>query len=257
MAEDKVESTMPPSVEHPRKKRTAFWSSLIAGLYLMTLALATAVYTNASSIDLLTEGVRQNVDLAAVGLDEDSAETFALRTLSYLQGNSDEWDISQVVGESILPIPEAFMAHMANVRYWFAPADTLLFMGRMIVLLALPWVLLGVKRGRKVCFSLKGYYTGALILLVFIAGMGVWSVLDFQGMWHLLHKVIIPDGIFSAAEPIMQLFPLQLFAGYAEPVFTAFGIISALLLIAPLIWGMKAYASNKEGSPPHKPRDSK
>ncbi len=241
MAEDKTD---PSSL---RKKQSSFWISLMVALFLMALSLATALYYNASQVSLLTEGIQQNVDLAAVGLDNDSVEPFAVLTLAYLRGHTKEWELYGMLEEPLLPVSGAFMSHMATLRSWFAPVELLLFLGLSIVLLLLPWALYGFKRNKD-RFSFRGYYTGALVPLVFIVGVGLWGAFDFEGLWNLLHMVLIPDGLFSAAEPIMQLFPVQLFAGYAKPVAVTFGIMAAVVLASPLLPCITSPSSKKTTS---------
>ncbi len=232
---DKVDPSKLLSEKNLQKKRNAFWTCLIAAFLLVALALGAAVYYNATKVSLLTEGIQQHVDLAAVGLTEDSAKTFAVSTLGYLQGQTGEWAPLLVVGDHILPIPDSFKAHMATVKGWFGSATAVLLAGVAIALVLLGRALIGVKGSKKGSFSLGGYYIGALVPLVLIAGVGLWGYFSFDSLWNLLHKALIPDGIFSATEPVMQLFPVGLFAGYAKPVALTFAVLAAVVLALPLI----------------------
>lgn len=220
---------------NPKGKRNAFWMCLIAGLLLMALALGAAVYDNMTKVSLLEAGIVQNVNLSAVGMDESSAKSFAVSTLAYLQGNAQHWDPIIVVGDHIMPIPQTFKDHMETVKGWFSSAPAVLLTGVGIVVLLLGWALIGTKRSKKSGFSAKGYYLGACVPLVLIVGIGLWGVLGFDSFWSVLHETLIPDGIFSATEPIMQLFPLELFQGYLGPVAITFGILAAIVLILPLL----------------------
>lgn len=232
---DKVDPSKLLSEKNLQKKRNSFWTCLIAAFLLIALALGAAVYYNATKVSLLTEGIQEHVNLGAVGLDESRAERFAEDTLNYLQGNANEWAPVLRIGDHILPIPEAFKSHMATVKGWFTSATAVLLAGLAIALVLLGRALIGVKGAKKGSFSLGGYYIGALVPLVLIAGVGLWGAFNFESLWNLLHQTLIPDGIFSAAEPIMQLFPVGLFRGYAKPVAIAFGILAGVVLALPVL----------------------
>ena len=59
---------------------------------------------------------------------------------------------------------------------------------------------------------------GVLALVGFVALIVLWAAVDFRSFWMVLHKVFIRGGIFPYGEPIMQLFPLELFFQYIAPV---------------------------------------
>ncbi len=233
--EDKIDPGKVFSEGNLKKKRGAFWTCLIAGLLLMALALGAAVYYNATKVSLLEKGIVENVDLASVGMDAGAAKNFAVSTLAYLQGTVSVWEPVIVVGDHIMPIPESFKTHMATVKSGFGSAVAVLLAGLGIVIVLLGRALVGTKGSKKSSFSVGGYYLGAGILLVAILGIGLWGYFGFDSLWGVLHKVLIPDGIFSAAEPIMQLFPVGLFAGYLQPVAMTFGLLAAIVLALPLL----------------------
>ena len=75
---------------------------------------------------------------------------------------------------------------------------------------------------------------GALVPVLLFGAVALWAVFHFESFWSLLHLYLIPDGIFSTTEPIMQFFPLELFKGYLQPVAITFGILAAATLALPL-----------------------
>ncbi len=232
---DKVDPSKLFTESNLEKKRNSFWTCLIAAFLLMALALGASIYYNATKVSLLTDGIQQNVDLASLGLDEGTAKSFAVSTLAYLQGNTQEWAPTIVVGDHIMPIPQTFKDHMATVKGWVSSATAVLLAGLGVVVVLLGRALIGTKGGKKSSFSLGGYYLGALVPLALVGGLLLWGVVDFNGLWGAVHKLLIPDGIFNAAEPIMQLFPVQLFAGYLQPVALTFAILAAVVLVLPLL----------------------
>ena len=97
----------------------------------------------------------------------------------------------------------------------------------------LAWAL--ATSGRRGGFSTQGYYAGTILPLLLIAGVGLWASLDFGGMWEILHRTLIPDGIFPADELVMQLFPETLFSAYLPPVLLMLVLMLAAVLVLPLI----------------------
>ena len=105
--------------------------------------------------------------------------------------------------------------------------------GRYYVQMGLAWAL--ATSGRRGGFSTQGYYAGTILPLLLIAGVGLWASLDFGGMWEMLHRTLIPDGIFPADELVMQLFPETLFSAYLPPVLLMLVLMLAAVLVLPLI----------------------
>ena len=203
----------------------------------MLLITVGAVYVNAISVERFETALVENLDYASLGTDELSVRSFATETIHYLTDKKETWDpqitISGFPASSF--IPQSFRDHMATVKGWVSSATAVFLAGAAIVVMLLTRAVVGNKNSRKRSFSLGGYYLGALIPLVIIVGVGLWAYLDFDSMWALLHKTFIPDGIFSAAETVMQLFPLEAFAAYLPPIVKTFGLFAAVVLVAPLV----------------------
>ena len=233
--EDKLDPSKVFSEGNLKKKRGAFWTCFIAALLLVALAFAGSLAYNATKVSLFRDGITNNVDLTALGISESSAESFATSTIAYLQGTVSAWEPVIVMGDHVMPIPDTFKAHMATVKGWVSSATAVLLAGAAIVLVLLGRAMIGTKGSKRSPFSLGGYYLGAAIPLLALVGVGAWGYFNFDGLWAWVHQTFIPDGIFDAAEPIMQLFPLGLFSGYLKPVGITFGICAAVILVLPLI----------------------
>jgi len=257
-SEQNTNSSRMPGNQNKVKKRAAFLAFLITGLLFTTLALGVAIYWNATKISLLEQGIINYADLSDLEVSpatlQESVKLFAMSTLAYLQGTTDEWKLTvETGGFSIaIPVPGSFLAHMASVRSWFTSAPTYLLAIFGITILLLGWALINIKGNANGIFPKVGYYLGALIPLPFIIAIGTWGYLDFDSLWTQLHLYLIPDGFFSAAEPIMQWFPLELFQGYLKPVAATFIVLEAVvfalpILIIPLLKGTKTqnHSNNK------------
>ena len=234
--EDKINPQKMFSEQNLAKKRSAFWTCLIAAFLLVVLALGAALYYNANKVDTFENALIQNVD-PSLGLDELSLQSFARETIFYLNDAQDTWNPQIVVGGFAASqlIPQSFRDHMATVKGWFSSATAVLLAGAGIALVLLGRALIGRKGSKKSSFSLGGYYLGALIPLAIIGGIGLWGVLSFDNLWTILHRALIPDGIFDVLVPVMGLFPVGLFAAYLRPIAVTFGLLAVAVLVLPLI----------------------
>ena len=200
----------------------------------MLLSLAGSIAYNATKVSLLKEGVDRTV-VASGLISQSDADAFVTDTLDYLTGVKTVWEPAITVGDHRIGVPDAFKTHMATVKGWVESAKAVLLGGAAIVLLLLGRALIGAKGSKKSKFSVGGYYLGAAVPLALIAAVGVWGALDFEGLWGWIHQTLIPDGIFGAGEEIMKLFPVELFAGYLQPVGITFAICVAVVLALPLV----------------------
>ena len=232
--QDKIDPSKLFSESNLKKKRGAFWTCLIAALLLMLLSLAGAIAYNATRVDLLRQGVNQYVVGQGV-VSQSDADAFVNDTLDYLTGIKTVWEPAVTIANHRVGVPEAFKTHMATVKGWVESAKGVLLAGAAIALLLLGRAMIGTKGSKKSPFSIGGYYLGAGIPLAVIAGIGLWGYLNFDGLWAWVHTAIIPDGIFNAGEEIMQLFPVEVFSGYLQPVAVTFGICAAVVLALPLV----------------------
>ena len=216
-------------------KRAPFLPSLLAALALMLTALLAAVYYPAVNTRLFENALLGNVDAAALETGADSLRAFARETMDYLTGRRKVWNpqISLRGVSARQFISQDFRSHMANVRRWTRRIPTLLEAGFAFALALL--LFLGVaKRGIRP----GGWYLGAGLPVGLTAAVGVWAYVDFVGMWGALHRALIPDGIFPAGDPVMQLFPEALFASYLPWVLGLFLLLAALIFAMPPVWNL-------------------
>lgn len=222
---------------HPAQgaRRGAFARCFAAALLLTLAAAAWAVYLNAVSRPLFEKALLETVDAAALGTNEDALRGFAEDTLLFLTGSTQAWEPDLTVGgvPASRFISRAFRDHMGTVRGWVTAAPWVLGGAAAVAAGLLGWALAGA--GRRGGFSMQGYYAGVAVPLALLAGVGVWAVLDFASLWKILHLTLIPDGIFPAGDPVMQLFPEALFSAYLTPVCRTLAIMLAALLALPLI----------------------
>ena len=187
--------------------------SFLAGLMLAVLAVLAGVAIPALQAERFERAVLNTVKPEAVGMSESDLTAFARETMLYLRGEKQMWE-----PQTPFAIPESFAEHMAEVRGWVDALKVLLPAGGALAVLAL-WL------GRNG----HAARAGMLCLLGLLAAVLLWAVMDFNSLWMVIHRVLIPGGIFPAGEPVMQLFPLELFFSYVEAAAWRFAVYLFIL----------------------------
>ena len=190
----------------------------LSGLLLAALALLCAVLVIALSTTRFEQALLSTVDPQALGMSESTLSAFAEETMLYLRGAKPAWE-----PDVPFPVADAFRVHMAEVKGWVSAA---------------PWVMAVLLTAGALLLFLGGRQRrpallGVCALIGLIVCLLIWAAADFRSFWMVLHKLFIPNGIFAAGEPVMQLFPLELFFAYIVPL-TA----SAALHVAALVTGI-------------------
>ncbi|HPF86793.1 MAG TPA: DUF1461 domain-containing protein [Candidatus Limiplasma sp.] len=208
--------------------------SLALGLVLTVLCMAYAVGVHVTDADEFQSAT--DTALVQTGiLSQEHAARFAQETIGYLTGRRAAWLTEIAVGDQTVAVPQAFTEHMAQVRQWviLVPYIIPLIIGTVIVLVFV--TLIGAMVLRSRMFSAHGYLLGVLIPLLLAGVCFGWAALDFEGFWKVLHDWLIPGGIFALGEPVMELFPLTLFAQYTGPVALTFAYMLAFVLLVALV----------------------
>jgi len=176
--------------------------SFAAGFLAVAVLILASILVPALNPARFEKAVLNTVNPQAVGMSESDLTAFARETMEYLRGEKDAWE-----PQTPFAIPENFVAHMAEVRGWVD-----------VLKIALPIGLLLCTVGLWLGRDFRAARNGMLCMLGLIAAVLLWTVIDFDSLWMVIHRVLIPGGIFPAGEPVMQLFPLKLFFGYLPVV---------------------------------------
>ena len=180
--------------------RKAF--SFAAGMLGVMIVILASIAIPALNPARFEKAVLNTVNRQAVGMSESDLTAFARETMGYLRGEKDAWQ-----PQTPFAIPESFVAHMAEVRGWVDVLKIALPLGALVAAAGL-WF------GR----DLRAARNGVLCMLGLMTTVVLWAVADFNSLWMVIHRLLIPGGIFPAGEPVMQLFPLALFFGYIPAV---------------------------------------
>ena len=176
--------------------------SVIAGILGVMIMILASIAIPALNPARFEKALLNTVNRQAVGMSESDLTAFARDTMDYLCGETDAWQ-----PQTPFAIPQSFTEHMAEVRGWVD-----------VLKIALPAGLLICTAGLWLGLDFHAARNGMLCLLGLMAAMLLWAVVDFNSLWMVIHRVLIPGGIFPAGEPVMQLFPLDLFFRYLPAV---------------------------------------
>lgn len=218
----------------PRVNALGALVSFALGLCLCVLSMAYAVGLHVTDVDQFRRAADEALVQTGV-LTAQDAERFAQETIGYLTGRRAAWLSAVTVGGQAVPVPEAFAAHMAQVRRWVTAFRFVLPLMILNIVLLIFLTLVGAMALKTRMFAARSYLLGAFIPLL-LAGAGfAWAALDFASFWDVLHQALIPGGIFAAGESVMQLFPLTLFAGYTAPIALTFSYCLVLVALLPAL----------------------
>jgi len=219
------------------RRRTSFLGALLSlalGLCLTVLAIGYAVGVHVTDIDHFSEAA--DTALVQTGiLSGDDAERFAQETIGYLTGRRAAWLSAITVGGVVTAVPEEFSGHMAAVRQWVLKFRYMLPLMIADVVILVFLTLLGAAAMRSRTFSPRGYLLGAIIPILAGGALFLWALIDFTSFWEMLHRIVIPGGIFAADEPVMQLFPVAMFENYLGPIALTFLYLTAGILLLPAV----------------------
>lgn len=208
--------------------------SLALGLCLAVLSMGYAAGVHVTDLNHLRQAVDETLVQTGV-ISADDAERFAQETIGYLTGRRAAWLPAFILDGQVFPVPESFIGHMAEVQHWVMAFRYMLPLMIAAVTALVFLTLIGAAAMKTRTFSPRGYLLGAAVPILAAGILFLWAIIDFQSFWGLLHRMLIPGGIFLADEPVMQLFPIAMFQRYLAPIALTFLYVMAAVMLLPVI----------------------
>lgn len=211
-------------------------AGFLSGLMLTVSLIIFSLLILLTSTGLFHRALTNSVQWEAMEIPQEDLRAFAEETMEYFRGSKPCWQPVIRTGSGLLPVAESFTLHMETVKNGIQSALVLacILSSAALLLLAASFLLLPCG------FSSKGYLAGLLCPFLLAGAVVIAAMIDFQDLWFWLHQRFIPDGIFSAGEPIMRMFPLSLFFSYIIPLLLLLAAALILLLI-PLLASRKKF----------------
>lgn len=216
----------------------------LAALCWMLAGLAGTVTGFLTSEGRFEQALLAQVRWEALGISPEALRAFAQDTMRYFRGESDRWEPGSLCGgrayHDLRCIHAAYGDGAGRHSYRPDAGAGRRGAGGAADRRRRPkeTVFAGWLRAGRASAADAGRRAGAVGRAGFFLHVGLGSTGRF-----------IPDGIFDAAEPVMQLFPGSLFAEYLSPVLTAFGLTALCVLgLPPLLRAGYRYFSQKRSN---------
>lgn len=203
------------------QSHSKYWSFLF-GFCGLCLSVLVGLLICIHSERLFTQAELRHGQYQLLSMSDADAVAFSRHTIGYLNGRESDWRPSVP-----FPIPATFTTHMRAFRNAIKAAD-------WCGVFALPVYAIGLSVLLFRAFQKRAFLWGIGLAAGLLLAVLLYAVVDFSGFWLILHRWLIPNGIFSAREPIMLLFPVSLFAEYIPWFLITFTIVALLLTCLPL-----------------------
>ena len=211
---------------------------LLAALCGILLSLAAALAVLAFLIDgvggsapLMHSLMQRHAPPETTGLPQERYPAMAEMITDYLSGREKDFQFSFAEGDVIRQCFQLHeQQHMADVKALFDLCRTVLLLS-VLTLLALgggAYVL----RDQRRCVA-RGFLGGVLGLLLAVAALAVWGVVDFEGLFVLFHRMSFTNDLWlldPRTDLLIRLMPLNFFIHYAAVLCGTW--LGALLMMA-------------------------
>lgn len=211
---------------HARRFTRVLESALVAVLWLLLFLGVTLVpLTSPAYTDAL---VRPGEVSARTGLSQPVARQMAQRVREFVAETDGRGLPSQVDGRP--GFDDSMVSHLSDVRDVLTGAR--LATGALAAVLAV-WVFTGIGLGRW-CALRSGLRAGGALSLGLPAVVGLWGVLDFNGLFTVFHTLFFAAGTWTFPEDslLIQLFPQRFWIASAVVWATLVMVSGAALLAA-------------------------
>lgn len=189
---------------------------LLALTAALTL-LALLIDAMAGSPSLMQSLLEQHAPASATGLAEEDYPKAAAMIADYLAGRTDTFQLAATVDGAYTET--AFSGkeqqHMADVRELFVLARGIALGGALVcaVLLLACWLL-----RRSDGAAMAGFRWGIGALLLVLAALLVWGMVDFDSLFILFHHLAFTNDLWllnPATDLLIRLMPVSFFVHYA------------------------------------------
>ena len=212
-------------------RRLAFVCGLLMALSALGMTLSGLLSGMGTSSGWLLYLMRRHAPSAATGLPEEDYAPMAQTIADYLAGRSDvfQYTLERRDGVRMGVFHDYEQAHMADCRELFR-LDRAVLLGCALVLALSSGLCAFLHRPRA---AAGGCLTGCLLLLAALLGLGVWGLVNFDGLFVTFHKTFFRNGLWlldPVTDMLVRLMPLPFFTSCAAAVLLTLAAALALLL---------------------------
>ena len=201
--------------------------------------LAGALAAKATDQRMMLDKMQQFADTSASEIDPEEYPRFAAAITGYLKGTADS---PQLMLTSGTMEREAFapheMIHMADIRGLVSMARALRVAAIALILLAVITFFVLKSRQPEWLPRIKpaaSIRIGSAVFLLLIVLIAVWGAIDFEGLFHVFHRLLFANELWlldPQRDVLLQLMPMQMFVSYGMDLLKENLFLLLILLLA-------------------------
>ncbi|MBQ4073663.1 MAG: DUF1461 domain-containing protein [Clostridia bacterium] len=221
-------------------KRIGFALLGVVALLSLLCSIAASAVTNGA---LLKEGFLQFSDTAHLSVKASSYEEYAGAVSAYLDGKSDYIQVSdpENPGQKKDAFSEKENLHMQDVRGLVNLLKSMRWIGGGLALAVIAGLYLFGKDKRSMLMKqvFRGFSDGAMALLTAVVGIGIWGVVNFDGLFWTFHQVGFANDLWllnPATDLLVALMPVEFFTWYAGEMLKSFLPVFGIMLCLIIAW---------------------
>ncbi|MBE5783415.1 MAG: TIGR01906 family membrane protein [Clostridiales bacterium] len=221
-------------------KKIGFTALGILGIISLLCSIAAASITNQH---LMKEGFLSYADTKHLDVTATEYEKYAKAIASYLDGQGEKIQVPSRADASLLQdaFSEKENLHMRDVRGIVALLKSMRWIGGGITLAILAALYLFGKENRSKLMNqaFEGFAYGSIAVLGVILGLGVWGLIDFDGLFWNFHQVAFSNDLWllnPQTDLLVALMPLDFFTWYAGELLKSLLPVLGIMLCLIIAW---------------------
>ena len=221
-------------------KRIGFALLGVMGLLALLCSIAANSVTNGN---LMKEGFLQYADTAHLSVKASSYEEYAAAISGYLDGKTDDMQVSdpENPGQKKDAFSEKENLHMQDVQGLVNLLKSMRWIGGGLALAVIAGLYLFGKDKRPLLMKqvFQGFSDGSMALLTAVIGIGIWGVVNFDGLFWTFHQVSFANDLWllnPAIDLLVALMPVEFFTWYAGEMLKSFLPVFGIMLCLIIAW---------------------
>jgi len=216
-------------------KRTISFLLVLAMFLLLIAMLFGSLQTILNDEDWFLEEYRKLDQASYMGMSTEDLVAATMNMIHYMQGKIDSIDLMVTVdGEQVSMFNDRERAHMVDVRALYLGWQTFQIIALVIAVIVLAAAFLLLKKNALLPLC-RGFLWGSGLLLLIVAALGVWVVLDFDAFWTAFHHLFFTNDLWMLdpyTSRMINMMPGELFYDIVVLIVVRFILPWVLLVIA-------------------------
>jgi len=221
-------------------RRMGFALLGVMGLLALLCSIAANAVTNGN---LMKEGFLQFSDTAHLAVKASSYGEYAAAISGYLDGKADDMQVSdpENPGQKKDAFSEKENLHMQDVRGIVSFLKSVRWIGGGLALVSIAGCYLLGKDKRSLLMKqvFQGFSDASLLLVTAAVGIGLWGIINFDGLFWTFHKVGFANDLWllnPASDLLVALMPVEFFIWYAGEMLKAMMPVLGIMLCLVIAW---------------------